>query len=168
MGRLTGMQATVRLAWYMMSRSTKKGLNKLRKLAEELKDIKFDTIISSPLKRARQTAEIINKYHNLTIKIDDSWLERKADSYIDASIWQDLFDFDKNIQIENGESLNNFFARIYQAIDSLQNEYNKKSVLVVSHGGPQHALYAYANKLPLSGNMRVRPMKNGECRVYEL
>jgi len=95
-------------------------------------------------------------------------LERKADSYIDANVWQDLFDFDKNIQIENGESLDDFFTRIYQAIDSLKSKYANKSVLIVAHGGPQHALYAYAKKLPLSGNMRISPMRNGEFRLYEL
>ena len=145
-----------------------KGIEQAEDLAKELKDIKFDAIISSPLKRAYQTAEIINKYHNLPIKASDTWLERKADSYIDANIWQDLFDFDKNIQIENGESLNDFFDRIYEAIDNLKNEFAGKSVLVVSHGGPQHALYSYANKLPLSGDMRISPMRNCEYRLYEL
>jgi broad specificity phosphatase PhoE len=145
-----------------------KGIAQAKELAEELKDINFDVIISSPLKRAYQTAEIINKYHNLSIKVDDSWLERKADSYIDANIWQDLFDFDKNIQIENGEPLHDFFARVYKAIDDMKSEYADKSVLVVSHGGPQHALYAYANKLLLSGDLHISPMRNGEYRIYKL
>lgn len=145
-----------------------KGIEQAEALAEELKDVKLDAITSSSLKRARQTAEIVNRHHNLFIRVADSWAERKANSYIDANIWQDLFDFDKNIQIENGESLSDFFARIYEAIDKLKSEYSGKSVLVVSHGGPQHALYAYANKLPLAGNMRLSPMRNGESRLYEL
>lgn len=145
-----------------------KGIEQAEELAEELKAIKFDLIISSPLKRARQTAEIINKYHHLPIKADDAWLERKANGYIDATVWQDLFDFDKNIQIENCEALDDFFARIYKAIDDLKSEYANKSVLVVSHGGPQHAVYAYANKLPLSGDMRISPMSNAEYRLYDV
>jgi broad specificity phosphatase PhoE len=145
-----------------------KGVEQAAKLAEELKNIKFDTIISSPLRRAYRTAEIINRHHNLPINVDDSWAERRADSYIDANVWQDLFDFDKNIQIENGESLEDFFARVYYAIDNIKHDHANKSVLVVSHGGPQHALYAYTNKLPLSGNVRISPMRNGEYRLYEL
>ena len=39
-------------------------------VALELKDEKFDYLFCSPLKRARQTAEAINKYHNLKIVED--------------------------------------------------------------------------------------------------
>jgi probable phosphoglycerate mutase len=143
------------------------GVSQANELAERLKDVAFDAIISSPLKRAYQTAEIINKYHHLPIQTDSAWNERKAGEYIDLNTWNDLFDFDKNIQIKNGESLKDFFSRVYKAIDDLSNRYSNKTILVVSHGGIQHALYAYANKLPHKGNMRISPMANCECRVYE-
>lgn len=144
------------------------GIQQAKDLAEQLKEVKLDAIISSPLKRAYQTAEFINKHHNTAIKIDSAWRERQAETYIDINSWNDLFDFDKNIPIENGESLKEFFERVYLAIDTLKNEYADKTVLVVSHGGVQHALYAYANKLPLSGNIRISPMKNCEHRIYKL
>jgi broad specificity phosphatase PhoE len=144
------------------------GIQQAKELAEQLKEIKLDAIISSPLKRAYQTAELVNAHHNLPIIVDDVWRERQAEIYIDIDSWNDLFDFDKNIPVENGESLNQFFERIYTAIDSLKNKYNDKTILVVSHGGVQHALYAYAHALPLSGNIRISPMKNCEYRVYEL
>jgi broad specificity phosphatase PhoE len=145
-----------------------KGIEQAQALAEELKDIHFDTIISSPLKRTRQTAEIINRYHNIPIKLDVSWSEIRADGYVDADTWRDLFDFDKDIQIENGETLKAFFARVRSGIDKLKIEYAGKTVLVVSHGGPQHVLNAYANNLPLKGNMRINPMRTGEFREFEL
>jgi len=144
------------------------GIQQADELAEQLKDVKFDTVISSSLKRAYQTAESVNKYHNLPIKVSDVWRERQYDAYIDTNTWNDLFDFDKNIPVKNGESLPDFFERVYKAIDDLRREYDGKTVLIVSHGGVQHALYAYANKLPLSGNIRISPMKNCEYRVYEL
>lgn len=144
------------------------GIEQAKELAEQLKDVKFDAIISSPLKRARQTAELVNIHHNIPITIDDAWRECQANVYIDTNTWNDLFDFDKNIQIENSESLKEFFERIYAAIDSLKSEYDNKTILVVSHGGVQHALYAYATKLPWSGNIRISPMRNCEYRVYEL
>lgn len=37
-------------------------------LAELLGDVHFDAIITSPLKRAYQTAEIVDKYHNISIR----------------------------------------------------------------------------------------------------
>ncbi len=47
------------------------GKTQARKVAERLKGEKFDIIYSSPLKRAKQTANIINKFHNKGIIIDD-------------------------------------------------------------------------------------------------
>lgn len=144
------------------------GIQQARNLAVELKDIKIDAIISSPLNRARQTAEFVNEYHRLPIKLDTAWRERDLESYLTLDVWHDAFDFDKDIQLENSEPLAKFFERIYTALDSLKQDYEDKTVLLVSHGGVQNCLYAYANKLPLSGNMRTNPMKNCEYRIYEL
>lgn len=143
------------------------GIQQASELAEQLKNEEFDIILSSPFKRAVQTAEIVNKYHDLTIDADDSWREIQTNGYVDINTWNDLFDFDKNASIENTESLVDFFKRIYEALDELVAKHGEETVLVVSHGGIQHALYAYANKLPLAGNMRISPMKNCEYRVYE-
>ena len=43
---------------------------------EKIKDEKIDIIITSPLKRARETAEIINKQLNVEIIEDDRLIER--------------------------------------------------------------------------------------------
>jgi uncharacterized phosphatase len=144
------------------------GIQQAKELAEELKDVKFDAFISSPLKRALQTAELINKYNHGTLKVDKMWRERDAKAYADISLWNDIFDFDKNVQIDGQEPLREFFERVYAAIEDLKREYKDKTVLLVSHGGVQHALYAYANKLPWTGNMRIKPMKNCECRIFDL
>lgn len=144
------------------------GIKQSNALADELKDTRLDVIICSPLLRARQTAEIVNQYHGLPIKIDHYWRERYAGDNIDATKWNDLFDFDKNIPVENGESLDEFFRRIYSAIEKTKLEQQGRNVLLVSHGGVQHAVYAYMNKCPLSGNMRISPLKNGGVRVYDV
>ena len=136
--------------------------------AEQLKDVKFDIVISSPLKRALQTAEIINKYHGLPITLEDSVRERNAGQNVNFGVWNDLFDFDKNIQPVDGESLHDFLDRTQGYFGKLKSEYPDKTVLVVSHGGVQHALYALANGIPRAGNIRISPMHNCEIREYEL
>jgi len=144
------------------------GLQQANALAEELKYIHFDAILSSALKRANQTAEIINKYHGLTVTIDDAWRERDTGGYVNAEVWNDLFNFDKNFLPENTEDLRAFFQRIYTAIDVLKDTYGDKTVLIASHGGVHQAVYAYANKLPLVGNVRNSPLRNCEYKIYEL
>jgi len=144
------------------------GIQQASELAEQLKGEEFDIILSSPFERAVQTAEIVNKHHGLAIDIDDTWREIQTGGYVDINTWNDLFNFDKEASVENSEPLTDFFKRIYEALDELVAKHGDKTVLVVSHGGVQHAVYAYANKLPLTGNMRISPMKNCEYRIYEL
>ncbi len=57
---------------------TEKGRAQARALAErwQKEEMKFDLIISSPLGRARETAEIIASALNLNIEFDPLWLER--------------------------------------------------------------------------------------------
>lgn len=144
------------------------GIQQANELADELKDIEFDIVISSPLQRAYQTAEIVNQYHDLAIEIDGAWREREAGIFADINAWAELFDFDKNPQPENVEPLAGFLQRIYDAVDELKQEYGDSTVFMASHGGVQHALHAYINRLPWEGNMRIKPMQNCEYRVYEL
>jgi broad specificity phosphatase PhoE len=144
------------------------GIQQANALAEQLKNEKIDIIISSPFKRATQTAEMVNKYHDLAIDVNDTWREIQTNGYLDINIWNDLFNFDKEAAVENAEPLADFFKRIYEALDELVARHGDETVLIVSHGGVQHALYAYANKLPLTGDMRISPMKNCEYCVYEL
>jgi broad specificity phosphatase PhoE len=144
------------------------GIKQAKTLAKELQDVEFDAIISSPLKRAFQTAEIVAATHSLPIVINDAFQERKISSHVSMEAWNDLFDFDKNIQLENSENLQKFFQRINVVIDELRLQYKDKTILVVSHGGVHTALYTYANNLPLKGNLRVNNLRNCEYRTYEI
>ena len=50
---------------------TEKGIKQAEELARQLKDFKFDAIYISRLKRTRQTANIINRYHKQELIIND-------------------------------------------------------------------------------------------------
>ena len=145
------------------------GVAQAEQLAERLRGVTFDAIISSPLKRTVQTASIINKFHHLDILLDDAWKELSTSTYLDATLWHDAFDFDRNEEIEGVEPIRHFFGRIYAALDNLKIVHSKdESVLVVSSGGVHQAVHAYVNNLALTGNMRLSPMKNCEVREYEI
>lgn len=144
------------------------GVAQANDLAEELRGVRFDAIISSPLKRAHKTAEIVNRFQKLPIEVDAEWRERDIGKYVGPEAWNDMFDFEKNIERENVESLTDFLKRIYDAADDLKQKYKDKTVLIVAHGGVHHALHAYVNDLPFTGNIRIQPLKNCEYRVYEL
>lgn len=146
----------------------KQGISQANRLAQELNEIHLDAILSSPMKRAYQTAELINHYRHLSIDIDDVWRERGVGAHVSLEVWHDLFDFDKNFSLEKSEDLRIFFKRIYDALDLLKEKCQDKTVLLVSHAGVHQAVYAYANKLPLKGNGRVSPLHNCEYRIYDI
>ncbi len=143
------------------------GIEQVEETSVKLKDCKVAAIISSPLKRALQTAEIINKHHNLPIIVDDRLHERKG-GFITREQWPKMFNMDDPRVDDGNEYIKDFFQRIYDCIDDLVEKYDGKTILVVAHGGVHHAFYAYCKNLPWKGNMRISRVENGEAREYEM
>lgn len=52
------------------------GIEQAKQTAEALKDVQFDVLFCSPLLRAKQTASIVNAYHNLQVIEDKRLIER--------------------------------------------------------------------------------------------
>lgn len=104
-------------------------------------DIHFDTIISSPLVRARQTAEIIGDILGKKVELDPIWIERDTGKLTgmnrkEASNTSYFYDFFTPYQGmgETGESDFDLFLRAGKALTSLIKR-PAGSYLVVSHGG---------------------------------
>ena len=72
---------------------TENGIKQAENLAEQLKDFNFDAIYVSRLKRTKQTANIINQYHNQTLitneLLDDTRNGFEGRSYSEAKGWRD-------------------------------------------------------------------------------
>ena len=90
---------------------SKSGLRQAKQLAERLKDEKIDIIYSSDLKRAKETADEINRYHKLKIIFDRRLRE---------------MDY-------GNENLESFITRCKVFMKSFQKE--KGNILIVAHGG---------------------------------
>jgi 2,3-bisphosphoglycerate-dependent phosphoglycerate mutase len=136
---------------------TSTGIEQARQLAVKWKfeEVKFDLIISSPLKRAYQTAEIIAASLNTPIQVDLTWMERNFGVLQGKSLKEideqtpavDFFHPYDSIG-ETGESQLDLYARACQAIQSLL-RLTPGSYLVVSHGGILNkALYAIMGITP--------------------
>jgi probable phosphoglycerate mutase len=140
------------------------GIEQAKRTAQELKDTRIDVIFCSSLQRARQTADIINEFHNVSIFEKDNLQERNSGDYVGAA-FHELFDFDKNIKSENIESIKEFVDRIYSAMEEILNT-DYDNIAIVAHGGVHHAIRTYCLKLPLKGNIRVDKVPNGGIRFY--
>jgi probable phosphoglycerate mutase len=54
---------------------TEKGIDQAEKAAKFLEDMNISAIYSSPIQRAKNTAEIVGKHNSIDVKIDDRLIE---------------------------------------------------------------------------------------------
>jgi broad specificity phosphatase PhoE len=147
------------------------GLAQAEELAEKLKDKKIDFIISSPLVRAKTTADIINKYHNAPIEVDNDCKERDFGDFEGTYCGGDQAwrYYHKNVPTPNGETTQEFTARVFKFLDKVKAEYNGKydTVLIACHGTEMRSMKWYFEGLPKDDNQLFRP-KNCEILEYDV
>ncbi len=146
------------------SNLTTNGLRQADLTAEALKDTRFDILYSSDLKRALETARIINRYHNLDIQIDKSLAERNfgvMEGLKQEEIQQRFPDVyagymqrNEEFQIPEGESLITFFNRVRNGVNAISQLHSGKSILIITHGGVLDCLmrliFSYSLSAPRS------------------
>lgn len=146
----------------------KTGLIQAETIAEKLKDYKFDYIISSTLTRAIQTAEKINKYHNMEIMFDARLKEVSKGSLEGNKNPQELYDrFFKDPHKFGGETEEDVVNRIYSFLKDIS-KYKGKNILVVGHGGiHKYFVFCLQNKDIKKEKLHLTNMQNCEIVEFE-
>lgn len=120
------------------------GIKQAEELAITLNLDKIDICICSPLKRAKQTADILVK-NAVDIVFDDLVVERKFGDYegkeINFNLIGSQWDYKLNDSSHNIESIQDCLARAAKFLDKLKKEYPNKTILIVSHGSFMKALH---------------------------
>lgn len=130
------------------------GLRQAERIAERLAaEIRADVLLTSPLSRARTTAEIIGRRMGLTPEIfpglvemnfgdlEGLTLEALAENYPDLAI-RALDTEDDELAWPNGESRLQFHTRVRDTFQSILRTYTNHAVIVVAHGGVLGSLLA--------------------------
>lgn len=119
---------------------SKKGQEQARIIAKKLLNKSVVVIVTSPMLRCRQTADIIQKILNVHISISKDLLENfspfqgmKRSEYYKKKY--NLFNNEEYLA-KGGESIESIFRRMNRCIERLRKHYHGKNVLVVSHGDP--------------------------------
>ena len=174
------------------------GLAGARIASEALKHIHFDHVFSSPLIRARKTAEIIIKHYNdLNIEISEDLKEisfgiaegvdlsgetlyKESDKLLLSHIKDWFKDPEKVSPIPGGESVTDIKKRIghFLETDIYPNEGTYQNILITAHGGIVRALECVINDLsdhdfwngPIVPNCGalVVSLENGELRIKKV
>ncbi|MDE5583749.1 MAG: histidine phosphatase family protein [Ruminococcus sp.] len=123
------------------------GLRQAENLAEQVKTLDIDIIISSPMKRALQTAKAVAEKNSLEIITDSRLREWDYGDYEAKTRFAEGFaENKKNFGVrmgKNGESLLQLSHRVYSALDDIIKNYSGKNVLTVSHGGVCRVIETY-------------------------
>ena len=128
---------------------TEKGKEQVRNAADALKDAHIDIIISSPVLRGKETAEIVANTIGCSVIFDDRLKENDMGIY-DGKTREEYFaSFETSFVTYDtrplgGETHREMMNRTMAAITDFEKTYEGKTILLVTHGGPARMLVAGA------------------------
>lgn len=135
---------------------TELGVSQAKVLGERLKNIKFDKIYCSDLKRAAETLKHINRAEEVVI--DERLRERNFGAFEGKTFNEIEKEFTKECKSWNedwkdfrpggGESFRDSYLRVEAFMENLKEE-TGENILVCTHGGIVRAMYVYI----LEGNL---------------
>ena len=154
-----------------------KGREQAKKTAKNLNGQKFDIIITSPLSRAKETAEIISKELDVPISEMEELKERDIGDWNGKNIEEIMKKHpgviketalsSLHITPPKGESLTDFYNRVSIARNKLLEKYAGKKVLLVSHKGTSQALSILGRNLSYTEAI-LSALENGESFTFSL
>lgn len=156
---------------------TERGQRQLEVLSERFKTVSFDALYSSPLRRARRTAEAVNRYHGLPMQVESGLREINAGHW-EGKRWADfptLYPEEArdwnltpwNFAPEGGETMREVFARMVNAVLGIVHKEQGRTVAVVSHGCAIRNLLCYAHGWPIERLNEVEWCDNTAVSVLE-
>ena len=146
------------------------GITQALTLKEKVNNIDYDVIYSSPLIRAKHTAEIINTKQKQII-IDNRLTERNPGNLsgqpLKVTNREEYWKYYSKIHYGTSERIVPFFDKVFDFINSLKST-SHDSALIVGHSGVSKAFYAYFNGIPEDGKLLDKGLKNCEIKEYYL
>lgn len=148
-----------------------RGIEQAKELIPIVSNLKIDVVISSPLKRAYDTASIITE-GKYPINIDDRIIERNWGLCEGASIddvdtvkcWNFFLNSD-----DNGiEKVQDLLKRVSEFLEDIKNKYPDKNVLVAAHSAILRAIHYCLHNIPEDGDLSKIDIPNLRIIEYEI
>lgn len=146
------------------------GIIQCHEVAQKIKNMDFDLIISSPATRTKHVTELIN-VNNLPVIYDDRLIERDIGKY-EGCVYKniDAFDFwnyypKKYLDLESMQSV---CERVDDFIRFIQEKHSDKKMLIVTHAGTALGFYCNEHGIPEDGDLSNFGQGNCEIREYDV
>jgi ribonuclease H / adenosylcobalamin/alpha-ribazole phosphatase len=146
---------------------TENGMWQARQTADALSQLPLEMVVSSPLRRAADTAARINEACGIELRWDSrlaegsfgSWegLTREEVIHLGSPDAELLarWESDPGCAPPGGESIQSIQLRIVALVNELAGEFPNSSIALVSHVGPIKALLAAVLDIPLLASRRL-------------
>lgn len=132
-------------------------------------DMKIDEILCSPLSRAKETAQHISEETGIPMRVDERLTEQNFGKYEGTARNGEEFQKAKLNFINDfngGETMLHLCQRIYNLLDDLKKESEKKTYLLVAHNGISRIVESYFRNME-NEEFASFGIKNCEIRKYE-
>jgi broad specificity phosphatase PhoE len=146
---------------------TERGRKQAHALADLVASEKIDAVYTSPLGRARETAEIVAARAGLEPEALPELRE------VDTGSWSGLSRADVEARFpegftrwragrsgwEDGETYEEMAQRVICALRTIAENHPDGRVLIISHGGPIRAIHAAAEGVAIDDYRRLKPVE---------
>lgn len=139
------------------------GKNEVKELSKRLFKVKLDAIVSSPLERTLETAEILAQPSGLDVEIDHDlnevdFAEWTGYSFAELKLmkkWPLFHSFRTGTRIPGGEHIIDVQVRMVRAIEKYRDRYPSGIVAVVSHCDPIRSAIVYYAGISIDHMLRI-------------
>jgi broad specificity phosphatase PhoE len=161
---------------------SEEGKVQARAIAEKLKSVDFDVIISSPYARTKETAQCVAEATGKPIEYSDLFVELRRPRELWGVSWYSLKTVwimgmlyfmagKENWHYSDGESKEEFQARTLQALEYLTSR-KENNILLVTHRGLMENMFNTISKKKTNLTTQYRSMlwknlKIGNCCYFE-
>ena len=154
---------------------TPHGIEQAHALAQKLCGTQIDTIISSPLSRAKETAQIIQSVCGGELFVDERLIEQDYGIFEGEDRFSEAFLANKRqfaCRYPSGESMMMLAHRVYSLLDECKAEHHDKTVLLVCHNRFLHIAFGYTLHIlqgfccPVNGKSRNNKKFTSLCKLF--
>jgi probable phosphoglycerate mutase len=145
-----------------------RGRAQARELAESLIDAGLRSVVTSPLRRARETAEIVAERLGLPDPASYDGLKERHFGVIQGipkdelvqtnpALYQQILSRNPACVFDDGETMDAFADRVLAALATIADEHAGDRVLAIAHGWVMDVIARHVHGLPRSAVLQRKP-----------
>jgi probable phosphoglycerate mutase len=129
---------------------TEKGIEQAKKAAEFLEHMKISAIYSSPIERAKHTAEIVGTHNSVDVKIDERLIELDMGKFTGmpyeqifsshGNVFMKFYNGELEIAHNGVETFDQVKKRVLGIVDHVLDNHPDENVVLVTHMDPIKAM----------------------------